>query len=367
MKHPEIIKEVLCGKLLEKKELLKLYLEEDLSVLMQTAHSIRRKIHPHNNVGWIIDRNVNITNVCTSGCLFCNFHCSANSNKAYITSIEEYKKKIDELFAIGGRQLLIQGGMHPDLGIEFYENLFSSLKQLYPKLILHALGPPEIVYLSKKAKIDFSEVLKRLIYAGLDSLPGAGAEILDNSVRKKISPHKCSADEWLEVMKEAHKLNLITSATMMFGHLETHENRIEHLMKIRYLQSIKPNNAKGFTSFIPWTVQSGGTALLKKFKNLPSISSTDYLRFIAISRIALHNIPHIQTSLLTVGKNTAQLSLHGGADDLGSIMIEENVVSATGSGHRVKIEEMKTIIIDAGFNPILRNQAFDSFYITDNQ
>lgn len=367
MKHPEIIKEVLCGKLLEKKELLKLYLEEDLSVLMQTAHSIRRKIHPHNNVGWIIDRNVNITNVCTSGCLFCNFHCSANSNKAYITSIEEYKKKIDELFAIGGRQLLIQGGMHPDLGIEFYENLFSSLKQLYPKLILHALGPPEIVYLAKKAKIDFSEVLKRLIKAGLGSLPGAGAEVLDNSVRKKISPNKCSADEWLEVMKEAHKLNLITSVTMMFGHIESKENRIEHLLKIRDLQSIKPINAQGFLSFIPWPVQNTGTALLNKYKKLPQITSTDYLRFIAISRIALHNIPHIQASLLTVGKNTAQLSLHGGADDLGSIMIEENVVSATGSGHRVKIEEMKTIIIDAGFNPILRNQAFDSFYITDNQ
>lgn len=360
MKHPEIIKEVLCGKLLEKKELLKLYLEEDLSVLMQTAHSIRKKIHPHQNVGWIIDRNVNITNVCTSGCLFCNFHCSANSSKAYITSIEEYKQKIDELFELGGRQLLIQGGMHPDLGIEFYENLFSSLKHFYPDLILHALGPPEIVYLAKKSKINFSEVLKRLINAGLDSLPGAGAEILDNSIRKKVSPNKCSADEWLEVMKEAHKLNLTTSVTMMFGHIETKENRIEHLLKIRDLQSIKPQDSKGFLSFIPWPVQNAGTALLKKYKILPHITSTDYLRFITISRIALHNIPHIQASLLTVGKNTAQLTLHAGADDLGSIMMEENVVSATGAGHRVKIEEMKKVILDAGFNPTLRNQAFES-------
>lgn len=361
MKYPEIIKEVLCGKIIDKNQLIKLYLEEDLPALMQTAHSIRKIIHPNNNVGWIIDRNVNITNVCTSACLFCNFHCSVNSKRAYITSIEEYKQKIDELFELGGRQLLIQGGMHPDLGIEFYENLFSSLKHFYPELILHALGPPEIVYLAKKAKIDFSEVLKRLIKAGLDSLPGAGAEILDNSVRKKISPNKCSADEWLEVMKEAHKLLLTTSATMMFGHIETKENRIEHLIKIRDLQSIKPKEAKGFLSFIPWPVQSGGTALLKKYKNFSPITSTDYLRFIAISRIALHNIPHIQASLLTVGINTAQLTLHGGADDLGSIMMEENVVSATGSGHRVKIEEMKTIIKDAGFYPFLRKQTFESF------
>ncbi len=358
MKYPELIKAVLNDEILNNNQLLSLYINEDLSVLMAIAHQVRLKIHPHKNVGWMIDRNVNITNVCISGCMFCNFHCSSNSKRAYVTSIEEYHQKINELFAIGGNQLLIQGGIHPDLEIEFYEELFSNLKQYYPTLKLHALGPPEIVYLSKKSKIDYTSVLKRLIIAGLDSLPGAGAEILDNSIRKQISPNKCSADEWLDVMKEAHKLNLTTSATMMFGHIETYENRIEHLIKIRDLQSIKPENAKGFLSFIPWSVQSQGTPLQHKFKILPKISTSDYLRLIAISRIALYNIPNIQASLLTIGKSAAQMSLYAGANDLGSVMMEENVVSASGSGYRVNISEMEKIIQDSNFSPKQRNQDF---------
>ncbi|NCA80196.1 MAG: hypothetical protein EOM76_08450 [Sphingobacteriia bacterium] len=221
------------------------------------------------------------------------------------------------------------------------------------------MGPPEIVYLSQKSKLDYTLVLKRLIDAGLDSLPGAGAEILDNAIRKKISPNKCSADEWLEVMRKAHLLNLTTSATMMFGHIEDFEHRIEHLLKIRDLQAIKPPSSKGFLSFIPWPVQYEGTALFKKYRNLSKISATDYLRLIAISRIALNNIPNIQSSLLTIGKDVAQVSLYFGANDLGSIMIEENVVSSAGSGYRVGVNEMKKNIFEAGFLPKQRNQNFE--------
>jgi cyclic dehypoxanthinyl futalosine synthase len=358
MRFPEIIEESLSGKSLDFNQLITLYRYEDLPALMFAGHQIRKKMHPHNNVGWMIDRNVNITNVCTSGCLFCNFHCSKNSKRAYVTSIEEYKKKIEELYKLGGNQLLIQGGMHPELGLEFYEELFSDLKHFYPDIKLHALGPPEIVYLSQKSKLDYTLVLKRLIAAGLDSLPGAGAEILDNAIRKKISPNKCSADEWLEVMRIAHLLNLTTSATMMFGHIEDFEHRIEHLLKIRHLQAIKPPSSKGFLSFIPWPVQYEGTALLKKYRNLSIISATDYLRLIAISRIALNNIPNIQSSLLTIGKDVAQVSLYCGANDLGSIMIEENVVSSAGSGYRIGVNEMKKNIFEAGFLPKQRNQDF---------
>ncbi|MDP4267579.1 MAG: CofH family radical SAM protein, partial [Bacteroidota bacterium] len=296
-----------------------------LSELIFVADEIRKIIKPDMKVSWMIDRNVNITNVCISGCEFCNFHKKINDSEGkYITTIEEYKQKIDEMILLGGDQLLLQGGMHPQLGINFYINLFKELKKLYPTLKLHALGPPEIVFLSKKEKLSYNEVLTKLVDAGMDSLPGAGAEILSDRVRGTISKGKCNTSEWLEVMKEAHKLNLTTSATMMFGHIETIEERIQHLIHIRDTQDIKPSGSKGFLAFIPWPVQLGNTKLIDKYPDIKNVSGQEYIRMIAISRIMLPNVPNIQASWLTVGKDIAQICLHAGANDFGSIMIEEN-------------------------------------------
>lgn len=330
-----------------------------LAELIYRANEIRQKINPGNEVTWLIDRNVNITNICKVRCAFCNFCRTKKSNDAYITTIEEYRKKIEELFAIGGNQLLLQGGLHPDLGLDFYISLFKQLKKEFPELRLHALGPAEVYYLSEKEGKPIEYILKSLMNAGLDSLPGAGAEILSNRVRKKVSPAKCSADEWLEVMKVAHQLGLITSATMMFGHVETIKERLQHLLLIRELQSLKPKNAPGFINFVLWPIQLSGTRLEKNY-NIKKVSSTEYIRMLAISRIILDNIPHIQPSWLTVGKEIAQVCLHAGADDMGSIMIEENVVSAAGADKTtMAIDEIKQMIIEAGFIPRQRNQRFE--------
>jgi cyclic dehypoxanthinyl futalosine synthase len=338
-----------------------LYSRAPLEELMFLGNTIRQ-IHNHGNtVGWMIDRNVNLTNICFSQCTFCNFCRTKSSGDAYVTSTEEYISKIDELYSLGGDQLLLQGGMNPALGIDFYAELFRNLKRLYPSLKLHALGPPEVVYLARKERLTYSEVLSFLTEAGLDSLPGAGAEILSDRVRKIVSPAKATADEWLEVMKEAHKLNLPTSATMMYGHIETLRERIEHLIKLRDLQALKPENHYGFITFIPWPFQDEGTLLKTKHGISSSYNGPDYLRMIAISRIILNNIRNIQASILTVGRETGMLSLHAGANDLGSIMIEENVVSAAGANNRFNSEEMQSIIREAGFVPRRRNQKYE-FY-----
>ena len=338
---------------------LAIYRDASLPDLMATADYIRQKKMPGNYIGWQIDRNVNITNICFSQCKFCNFCRKPKDEDTYITTIEEYKRKIDELFVKGGNQLLLQGGMHPKLGIEFYEDLFSKLKELYPELKLHALGPPEVVHLAKKSSISYNEVLIRLVKSGLDSLPGAGAEILVDRVRQLVSPAKASSDEWLSVMREAHKMNLPTSATMMFGHVETLEERIEHLVKIRMLQSEKPEGNYGFISFIPWPFMDEGTVLQKRQGVKSDVSLSDYVRLIAISRIMLDNITNIQASILTTGKNTAMMSLYSGANDLGSVMIEENVVSAAGSSGMFNAEQLKAVIKEAGFIPRLRNQKYE--------
>jgi cyclic dehypoxanthinyl futalosine synthase len=307
----------------------------------------------------MIDRNVNITNICFSQCAFCNFCRKKGSPDAYITSADEYKSKIDELYSLGGDQLLLQGGMNPDLGIGFYTDLFRSLKKIYPTLKLHALGPPEIVFLAKKAQLSYPAVLSQLIDAGLDSLPGAGAEILSDRVRRIVSPAKATSEEWLDVMREAHILNLPTSATMMYGHIETIRERIEHLIKLRDLQDKKPENNYGFVTFIPWPFQDDGTVLLQKHGIKSSYNGPDYIRLIAISRIILNNIRNIQASILTVGKEIAMMSLHSGANDLGSIMIEENVVSAAGATNRFNAGEIQSIIKEAGFVPGRRNQKYE--------
>ena len=321
-----------------------------------------RKIQKKDTEGivtWQIDRNVNTTNVCIANCKFCNFYRIPGHEEAYITDIETYKKKIEETFRWGGDQLLLQGGHHPDLGLKFYTDIFSQLKKLYPKLKLHTLGPPEVAHITKLEKSTHTKILQALKNAGMDSLPGAGAEILNDRVRKLVSNGKCGGQEWLDVMRAAHKLNITTSATMMFGHVETIYERFEHLVWLRQVQSEKPKDAKGFQAFIPWTFQDADTLLAKLKKNYRKITGDEYIRMIAMSRIMLPNIKNIQASWLTVGKEIAQLCLHAGANDFGSIMLEENVVSAAGAPHRFTYKSIQEAISRAGFTPQLRNQQYE--------
>lgn len=328
--------------------------------LMAVGNALRKKAKGHDSpVTWIIDRNVNTTNVCLANCKFCNFYRIPGHEESYITTIEQYRTKIDETVRYGGEQLLLQGGHHPELGLSFYADLFRELKALYPRLKLHALGPPEIAHISKLEGKTHTEVLSTLKEAGLDSLPGAGAEILHDRVRRMISKGKCSGREWLDVMRAAHRLNITTSATMMFGHIETLQERFEHLVWLRDVQQEKPADAKGFIAFIPWPFQDEGT-MLKKVKGIRNqVTGDEYIRMIALSRIMLPNIENIQASWLTVGKEIAQVCLHAGANDFGSIMIEENVVSAAGAPHRFTSQGIQDAIREAGFVPRLRNQQYE--------
>jgi cyclic dehypoxanthinyl futalosine synthase len=327
--------------------------------LMYVANELRKKQVPHGKVTWQIDRNVNTTNVCLANCKFCNFYRIPGHEEAYITDIDTYKKKIEETIRYGGDQLLLQGGHHPELGLQFYVDLFKQLKSIYPNIKLHTLGPPEVAHITKLEKSTHHEVLKALKEAGMDSLPGAGAEILTDRVRRLISKGKCGAQEWLDIMHECHKLDITTSATMMFGHVETIEERFEHLVKIREVQSKKPATAKGFLAFIPWTFQDVDT-LLARIRGVQNLTTPEeYIRMIAMSRIMLPNVINIQASWLTVGKSVAQICLQGGANDFGSIMIEENVVSAAGAPHRFTSKTIQEAIREAGFEPQLRNQQYE--------
>lgn len=327
--------------------------------LMYVGNQLRFLHVPHNKVTWIIDRNSNTTNVCIANCKFCNFFRPPKHAEGYTTTIEEYKIKIEELFKYGGEQLLLQGGHHPDLGLAFYVDLFKQLKELYPTLKLHALGPPEIAHIAKLDKLTHTEVLQALKEAGLDSLPGAGAEILSDRVRRRISRGKCSGEEWLNVMRAAHQLHLTTSATMMFGHIETNLERMEHLVAMRQVQSEKPADAKGFLAFIAWPFMDEDTILKKLINKRDHITGDEYIRMVALSRIMLPNVTNIQASWLTVGKQVGQLSLHAGANDFGSIMIEENVVSAAGAAFRFTANGIQQAIREAGFEPQLRNQQYE--------
>lgn len=356
----EIYKKALEGQPLKREEALKLYLEAPLEELCALADRRRREmVEDPKVVTWQIDRNVNITNVCISGCRFCNFHVKPHQKELhFITSREEYYQKIEETFRFGGDQLLLQGGLHPELGIDFYEELFRDLKEHYPALRLNALGAPEVSHIARISGISTPEALARLQQAGLDTLPGAGAEILDQEVRRKLSPAKPSVEEWLKVMHEAHTLGIPSTATMMYGHIESPEQRIDHLLKIRDLQAAKPASSRGFTAFIPWIFRSTGTPL-EAAGIETRFSPQEYLRLIAISRILLHNIRNIQASWLTVGKETAQLALHSGANDMGSIMIEEHVVSSAGAKNRFTAEGICQAIREAGFHPRLRDQLYN--------
>lgn len=359
MQLDELYAKALKFDMLTIEEGMTLFEHAPLTELMFVANELRKKQVPHGKVTWQIDRNVNTTNVCIANCKFCNFFRIPGHADAYITDIATYKKKIAETIRWGGDQLLLQGGHHPELGLKFYVDLFKQLKQLYPTIKLHTLGPPEVAHITKLEKSTHREVLSALKEAGMDSLPGAGAEILVDRVRRLISKGKCGSQEWLDIMHEAHKLNITTSGTMMFGHVETLRERFEHLVKIREVQAKKPAEAKGFLAFIPWTFQDVDT-LLTKIRGVHNLTTPDeYIRMIAISRIMLPNVKNIQASWLTVGKQTAQICLQSGANDFGSIMLEENVVSAAGAPHRFTYKSIQQAITEAGFEPQLRNQQYE--------
>lgn len=329
-------------------EALSLYQNTPLAELMAAAHELRLVLPTHKAplVTWQIDRNINTTNVCVGSCRFCSFHCRlADRGARYVTSMDEYRQKIAETITLGGDQILLQGGMNPEMGIDYYERLFASLRSEFPSVKLHALGPAEVVFLAKRARITTRAALERLVAAGMSSLPGAGAEILDNEWRRVNSPGKCSADEWIEVMRQAHAMGLLSSATMMYGFRDTAELRIKHLMALRELQS----ETGGFRAFIAWPYRGEGTA----------VDVSEYLRMIATARLMLDNIPNIQASWLTMGTRAAQMALHGGANDVGSIMIEENVVRSAGCDNRTSAEQLCRTIAEAGFTPALRDQAYN--------
>jgi cyclic dehypoxanthinyl futalosine synthase len=359
MQVESILKRALNQEFLSAEEGEFLFHNASTSELMYVGNALKKQKKKGNKVTWIIDRNLNTTNVCIANCKFCNFFRVPKHDEAYITSMEEYRVKIEETIKYGGNQLLLQGGHHPKLGLEFYEETFRGIKSMFPSIKLHCLGPPEIAHISKLEKLSHTEVLIALKKAGLDSLPGAGAEILNDRVRRLISKGKCSGREWLDVMRAAHKLDITTSATMMFGHIETVSERFEHLVDIRQVQSEKPENAKGFLAFIPWPFMDDGT-LLKRVKGVSNnVTDDEYIRMIALSRIMLPNVENIQASWLTVGEKTAQICLHAGANDFGSIMIEENVVSAAGAPHRFTADGIQESIRKAGFEPQLRTQEYE--------
>ena len=363
----ELLERALKFEFLSIEEGVFLYENAPTAELMFVANELKKIQKKNSNkVTWQIDRNLNTTNVCIANCKFCNFYRIPGHKESYITDINTYKKKIEETIRYGGDQLLLQGGHHPDLGLSFYVNLFKEIKSHFPQIKLHSLGPPEIAHITKLEKSTHTEVLKALVEAGLDSLPGAGAEILNDRVRRLISKGKCTGREWLEVMKACHQLNITTSATMMFGHVETIYERFEHLAWIREVQAQKPETSKGFLAFIPWPFMDDGT-LLKRVKGVKNtVTSDEYIRMIALSRIMLPNIINIQASWLTVGKATAQICLQAGANDFGSIMIEENVVSAAGAPHRFTYKTIQDAIREAGFDPQLRNQQYEFREIPEN-
>jgi len=335
----DILERSLNNERLSSDECLKLFSLKELTSLGMAADAVCRQKHPEDYRTYIIDRNINYTNICTSGCKFCAFYKEVEHSDGYIISKNSLFRKIEETLALGGRQILMQGGLHPSLKLDFYADLLESVKSKYD-VHIHAFSPPEIAHFSKLNGISVREVIQILREFGLDSIPGGGAEILSDRCRNILSPNKCTAQEWLDVMREAHKLGMRTTATMMFGHIETVEERIEHLEKIRKLQ----DETGGFTAFIAWTFQPRNTQL-----DTALIGSYDYLRTIAIARLYLDNIPNIQASWVTQGSKIAQLSLKFGANDMGSTMIEENVVRAAGVSYRMDKEEIELLINDLGY------------------
>jgi cyclic dehypoxanthinyl futalosine synthase len=346
-----LVHKVLDGGRVDRAEALELYRGAPMHLLGQLADAIRARKHPQRIVTYIIDRNVNYTNVCVARCNFCAFYRPVGSTEAYVLGFEEIFHKIDETIAVGGNQLLLQGGHNPDLPIAWYEDLFRAVKSRYPAFKLHALSPPEVLHISRLNQLPLTTVIERLVGAGLDSIPGGGAEILVDRVRKLLNCYsKASSDEWLGVMREAHHAGLRTTATMMYGTVETDEERIEHLMRLRDVQ----DETAGFTAFITWSYQPEHTE-----RGGTEATGVDYLRTLALARIVLDNFDNLQASWVTQGGKVGQLSLAYGANDMGSVMIEENVVRAAGASYCMDEVEIVVNIEDAGFVPKRRNMHYE--------
>jgi cyclic dehypoxanthinyl futalosine synthase len=341
----------ISGQRLTADEGLVLLESHDLASLGRAADAVTHRLHPEPFRTYNVDRNVNYTNVCTSGCNFCAFSRKVGDADAYVISPEELHRKIEETIALGGNQILLQGGMHPDLKIEWYEQLLRDIKRRFPQINVHGFSPPEIDHVATLSGLSVREVLERLKRAGLGSLPGGGAEILVDRVRREVSPCKTPADRWLEVCRTWHGLGGRGSATMMFGHVETLADRIEHLERLRSLQ----DETHGFTAFICWTFQPANTALAE----LPKLEASDYLKTLAVSRLYLDNFANLQASWVTQGLAVGQLALHFGANDFGSLMIEENVVAAAGTRFRTTEAEIQQAIVDAGYSPRQRNVFYE--------
>jgi len=339
-----IIAKIEAGARIDGADFLLLEREASLHQLAFLANAVRMRLHPDPVVTYVIDRNINYTDICISACKFCAFFKAPEDGRGQVLSQDELAQKITETQKLGGTQILLQGGLHPDKPLAFYEEMLQFMKAT--GIHIHGFSPPEIVHFSQLSGLSIREVLQRLIAAGLDSIPGGGAEILSNRVRRELAPNKCDADQWIEVMETAHGLGLRTTATMMFGHIETIEERLEHLQRIRDLQ----DRTGGFTAFIPWPFQPDHTALAA-VRAIEKTSAVSYLRMLALSRLFLDNVRNIQASWVTQGPKIAQLSLFFGANDFGSTMIEENVVAAAGVRFRLSEEEIRHLVVDAGFRP----------------
>ena len=336
---------------------LDLFRSDDLVGVGMEADAVRRRMHPGNVVTYQIDRNINYTNICTEYCSFCAFYRPVGSPEGYVQPLESIFHKIDETLALGGTGILMQGGLHPTLKMDYYQELLRSIKARYPELHLHCLSAPEILNLAEICGLSVRETIARLMDAGLDSIPGAGAEILDDEVRHRIARLKCSTEEWLAVHRTAHELGLRTTATMMFGCGETLEHRVRHLDRIRNLQ----DETGGFTAFIPWFFQRENTSLGRFIHE--EATAVDYLKTLAVSRLYLDNIENLQASWLTPGHKICQIALRFGGNDVGSILIEENVVSAAGCHNTSSEEELRRLIRDAGFRPIKRDTLYRRYFL----
>jgi len=347
---------VVDGERLSADDAVLLFEQADLPSLGAAAHAVRCRMTDEHVVTYVVDRNVNYTNVCISACRFCAFHRAPDDPQAYVLTRDELDAKLDEMVALGGTQLLMQGGLHPDLRLEFFEEMLRHITNTFP-VHVHSFSPPEIVHFARLNDLSIETVLGRLRDAGLDSLPGGGAEILVESVRESVSPHKCTAAQWLDVMRTAHRIGMPTTATMMFGHVETLGHRVEHLVRVRELQDEAarlglPESGR-FTAFIPWTYQPANTALGGR-----TVGGHDYLRTLAIARLVLDNVTNVQASWVTQGAKIASVALSFGANDLGGTMIEENVVAAAGTSYTMSIDEIRALIADAGFEPRQRTTLY---------
>ena len=348
MTMKEINDKILNGQRITVAEGLQLAQEADLHQLGFLADAVKRRLHPEPFITYVVDRNINYTDICISACKFCAFFKAPEDQSGYVLTNEELGRKIEETKALGGTQILLQGGLHPDKPLEYYEEMLRFIKG--HDIHIHGFSPPEVCHFANLSGLSVHEVIVRLQKAGLDSIPGGGAEILNDRVRGESAPRKCSADEWLGVMEEAHKLGMRTTATMMFGHIETMAERLEHLDRLRHLQ----DKSAGFTAFIPWPFQPANTVL----DHLPTATAVEYLKMLALSRIFLDNFANVQASWVTQGPKIAQISLFFGANDFGSTMIEENVVAAAGVGFRLTEQEIRNLVEGAGFLPQQRSMDY---------